>query len=135
MKIDITGVDLVSVAKAVYRHSQPQGLGILHFTEGELSDEDARACVGADGGLDMDYVHGRACKLYTVHKGGRTSIHVPWFDHTDEQLDALLKDIGVEGVTSKEEEHGVSCNCVECQPQGTQADPLQVFGQPERGGQ
>lgn len=99
--IDITGVDPVKFVKTVYALSKPQGLGLLHYQPGELSDEDARRCIvgeGDDARISMDYVRGRACKMTAWHENGRLVIRDKWFDHTDEQLHALLDAVGLDGV-------------------------------------
>jgi hypothetical protein len=36
--IDISGIDLVKFAQAVYELSKPQGLGFLHFSPGPLEE-------------------------------------------------------------------------------------------------
>ena len=115
--IDITGVNLVVFVKKVYELSVPQGLGVLHFKEGGLSDEEAKAIVSR-GQINMDYVHGRACKMNVFFKEGKWYISDRWYDHTNEQLRELLlstfpkdKPLSV----GFEKEHIVSCNCAECQ--------------------
>ena len=35
----VAEADLVNLVKAVYKNSRPQGLGFLHYQEGDLSDE------------------------------------------------------------------------------------------------
>jgi len=99
--IDVTGVDLAELAKAAYRYSKPQGMGMLHYREGELSDEDAAMWVNhfadrTDIALGMDYVHGRACKL-TVFRGPNETLYIApdWFDHSYSDLEALLTDVGL----------------------------------------
>ncbi len=43
--IEITGVDLRKFIQEVYALSRPQGLGILHYQEGDLSDDEAKSIV------------------------------------------------------------------------------------------
>jgi hypothetical protein len=95
--IEITGTDMRAFVKAVYALSVPVGLGILHFIDGELdgdSVDDVLACSGRNPAI-MDYVRGRACKM-TVHEfDGRWFINDRWFDHSEHQLEQLLKMPGV----------------------------------------
>ena len=100
--IEITGTELTDVAKIAYALSQPQGLGFLHYEDGNLSDEEAKGLVDAeesDGriALSMDYVNGRACKLTVFSDEEKLYISDSWYDHTPEQLDRLLDGIGIKG--------------------------------------
>lgn len=68
MEIDITGIDLIKFIKEVYGLSVPAGLGWLHFTEGEPTDEEAKEILDVwkrdkQFVLDLDYIKGRACKM------------------------------------------------------------------------
>ena len=110
-RIDITGVDLVVFVKKVYELSVPQGLGMLHFKEGRLSDEEAKEIVGR-GYISMDYVHGRACKMKVFKKDEKLYIPDRWYDHTDYQLNELLETVmpGVKNYNLKNE-HSPACNC------------------------
>jgi hypothetical protein len=106
--LNVTGVDLKELAKAAYRFSRPQGLGFLHFEEGELTDEEAQLWVDAGkkyfgGGLNLDYVKGRACKLNATMRNGELFIHARWYDHTAEDLQMLLAAIGKSGCPVVEE--------------------------------
>ena len=126
MKIDITGIYLIKFIKEVYKLSVPAGLGYLHFREGELTDEEAKEILNVwkndkQFALDMDYIKGRACKMTVFRKdreGKEIFIHFPWFDHTDIQLKKLLKAVWPKEKPFPElkaEEHGISCNCMDCQ--------------------
>ncbi len=118
--IDVTGIDLVEFAKKVYELSVPQGMGFLHFTPHPLTDEDARQCID-DGrsALNMDYVHGRACKMHVTRENGKLTISDTWYDHTDRIHQQLLEHFNIE--ISADEEHGCACNCIDCQHARTQA--------------
>lgn len=116
--IDVTKVDLVKLAQTAYALSGPQGLGFLHFTEGGLSEEEAKSIVNADTNnrwcaLSMDYVHGRSIKLHVRREGAKLVLDDGWYDHIDEQYKELLKSVGIEINPSRD--HGVSCNCKDCQ--------------------
>ncbi len=124
--MDITEIDLIKFIKEVYRLSVPAGLGRLHFTEGELTDEEAKEILDIwkddkQFALDMDYIRGRACKMTIFRKdreGKEIFIRSPWYDHTDTQLKKLLKAIWPEDrpfPELKAEEHGIACHCVHCQ--------------------
>jgi hypothetical protein len=118
--IDITGVDLVKFAQKVYELSFPQGMGFLHFTPTPLAEEEAKEIVeraakyGGYGGvkLDMDYVAGRACKMIVWEKDGRLVMTDSWYDHTDDQLKALLAAFDIE--LNAASEHRCACNCANC---------------------
>jgi hypothetical protein len=111
--IDVTGIDLVEFAKAVYEASLPQGLGVLHAAPGPLSDEEARSIAEAPK-FSMDYVGGRACKMCVSQRDGKLLIADTWYDHTDEQYDELLSQFGLTRTSKKK--HGCACNCEKCQP-------------------
>lgn len=116
--IDVTGVDLIKFAQKAYELSKPQGLGFLHFQSGGLSHTDAGGCLGKPGdrcALDMDYVFGRACKMIVFREGDKLQIRDAWYDHTDSQLAALLKEFNIE--PPKPAEHGMSCECSDCKTQ------------------
>ena len=123
MEIDITGIDLIQFIKEVYKLSVPAGLGWLHFTEGELTDEEAKEILDTwkndkQFALDMDYIGGRGCKMTVFRKGKNLYIRSPWYDHTDIQLKKLLKAVWPKDKPFPElepEEHGIACHCVHCQ--------------------
>lgn len=102
---DITGTDLRKLVAAVYANSSPQGMGFLHFKEGPLPDEAIDKIIsmetyatrsGGDGPIvSLDYVQGRACKFTVWRKGDRLLVDDRWFDHSPEQLQALLQSDGV----------------------------------------
>ncbi len=126
MEIDITGIDLIKFIKEVYKLSVPAGLGWLHFTEGELTYEEAKEILDIwkkdkQFALDMDYLKGRACKITVFRKdrrGEKIFIYSPWYDHTDIQLKKLLKAVWPKDKSFPElepEEHGIACHCIHCQ--------------------
>lgn len=113
--IDITNVDMVKFVQKVYALSQPQGMGMIHFQPGDLSEEDAKSLIQEDGTVSMDYIKGRACKMYTSIKDGVIVIGDKWYDHTDAQLAELLGHIGLVSASGTlPDEHGISCNCDDC---------------------
>jgi len=93
--IEITGANLVDVAKAAYSLSRPQGMGFLYYQEEELSDEEARGLITDDERcpLSLDYVKGRACKLTVFQSEGKLYIPKSWYDHSSSDLDKLLSRI------------------------------------------
>lgn len=122
MEIDITGVDPIKFIKEVYNLSVPQGLGFLHFEQGELTDDESRELLKVcekdkQFYLYMDYIKGRACKMTVFRKEDKLFIRIPWFDHTDIQLKNLLKAVWPKDkpFPKLKREHGVSCNCSNCQ--------------------
>ena len=102
--IEVTGCDLRVLVKTAYRLSIPVGLGLLHFKEGGL---DAVATDKIVAGsyhnmvLSMDYVQGRSVKMSVYRhnlpgESERWFIRKTWYDHSDEQLQELLRAIGKE---------------------------------------
>jgi len=117
-KIDITGVNLIELAKKVYELSLPQGLGFLHFQEGGLSNMEAENIVELykddfNLALGMDYINGRACKFNVWKKDGKLYINNSWYDHTDNQLQQLLAHFNIKIKITRE--HNIACNCIKCQ--------------------
>jgi hypothetical protein len=116
-KVEITNCDLVKFAKKAYELSVPQGLGFLHARNGDLSEEDAKSLIRTEGrdALNMDYIHGRACKMHVSRdKEGKLFITVPWYDHTHSQLKILLNAFGLSLPYQGQGDHGPCCNCAEC---------------------
>ena len=65
----------------------------------------------------MDYVSGRACKMYVHSRDGRLTINDNWFDHSDTQFEELLEHIGLGDnipAGSSAPQHGTACNCDDC---------------------
>lgn len=101
--IEITGINLKEFAKKVYELSSPLGLGYLHYKKDHvLSDEDAQACIDIVAewdrhriALNMDYVHGRCCKMVVFKEVDKLFIRNKWWDHTPEQLTELLNSQGI----------------------------------------
>jgi len=96
--IDITGCDLAKVAQAAYDLSHAQGMGMMHYRAGTLTDDEAaalvRRCEGrSDIALSLDYVMGRACKLTVFRNGDRLEIDDRWFDHSARDHAELLERI------------------------------------------
>lgn len=124
MKIDVTNVNLIEFIKEVYNLSIPQGLGLFHFEEGELTNNEAKEILegwkkNKQFILDMDYIKGRACKMTILRDEDRLIINTPWYDHTNSQLAKLLrKSLPSYKLTIlKQEKHNISCNCKICQEQ------------------
>lgn len=118
--IEVTGVPLKALVKAAYALSAPQGLGVLHAKQGELSDEDAEAIIGREqaGGYMaayMDYVHGRSCKFSVRRdKEQRLFIDHRWYDHSHGQVRSLLEAVGLspdlaDRARTKREEYENEC--------------------------
>ncbi len=96
---DVTGVNLAKLAAAAYDLSRPQGLGMLHFVPGSLTDEKAASLVKSTGriALSLDYVKGRAVKL-TVFRAddGTLTVSDRWFDHSSSQDAELWRRVDVQ---------------------------------------
>lgn len=94
--VEITELDRRLLVQAVYAASRPQGLGFLHFREGALDKGTVDAVLAAadkyrNGGLDLDYVHGRACKFRVKVSDNRHYVAINWYDHSPEQLKEMLR--------------------------------------------
>ncbi len=96
--INVTDVPLEELAKAAYSLSVPVGMGMLHFVEGELSDQDAKELVDSYAlntriALSMDYVKGRCCKFHVRRNKEDSTLWIDdkWYDHSDGQLQKLLE--------------------------------------------
>jgi hypothetical protein len=59
--VDISGLEKWAVLKVLYDRTNPQGMGFLHFVEGDMSEEEARAIV--ERTLVFDYLKGRVMKV------------------------------------------------------------------------
>lgn len=90
-------LDLVKFVQDVYSLSSPQGMGFLHFQDDDLTIKEAKEIVAGFAGnkhhaLNLDYVHGRACKMTVfLSEDGGYELPDSWFDHTEAQYDELLK--------------------------------------------
>lgn len=60
-KIDISKLDKAEVLAALYNASQPLGMGILHYTPGDMTKEEAMRLLSE--GKDFDYLKGRVMKI------------------------------------------------------------------------
>lgn len=97
--INVTNVDLRKFVKEVYNLSRPQGMGFLHFKEGDISEEIVTQILSRGNShtpVSMDYVSGRACKMNVFKRPDGLFIRPEWYDHHIEDLKELLKRCNVE---------------------------------------
>lgn len=107
--VEIPTDKIREAVKFAYSRSRAQGMGVLHFTPGDLPDEDVDAILGRTAGavevvVSMDYVKGRACKFHVYSDRGdppRYFTNPRWFDHSDGDLVDLLNELGVEEPEAK----------------------------------
>ena len=111
--IDVTNVNMIRFVQKVYEFSQPQGLGILHFQPGEITEKEAKSFIKDNGEIALDYVKGRACKMFVTKQNDGLFIRNSWYDHTDSQLFELLDSVGIKNIVKKQQ-HGGACNCSDC---------------------
>ena len=85
------------VVKAVYDMCRPVGIGMLHYTPEEMTQQQAEDYVDhqlrADGlgFVSMDYVNGRQCKFhFKVTADGCEIENERWYDHHPEELAELI---------------------------------------------
>ncbi len=97
--IDITGIDLRKLVRAVYNNSVPQGLGWMHAKNGELTDEEVDTVLSGEERFTrkpdnlvfhMDYVNGRSCKFVVWKDGDTLFTRDRWYDHSTEALNEML---------------------------------------------
>lgn len=96
--IEVTGVALADLIKAAYNPSRPQGLGFLHFQEGDLTDAEVEEIIARGNNriaVRMDYVKGRSCKFTVTREGDKLFIANNWYDHSTAQLEQLLTSVGL----------------------------------------
>lgn len=92
---------LIEVVKAAYDLSHPVGMGMLHYREGSLTDEQAKTLIDLDHKrrvVDMDYVVGRCVKMsvFKDEPSGKFFIQKTWYDHSQDDLKQLLDRAGIE---------------------------------------
>lgn len=96
-EISLLGIDLREVARIAYEMSVPVGLGLMHARPGGLDDDTVDALMIKPNTLRMDYIHGRCCKFNVFSRKGIPTTPNRWYDHSIEQLVALMHRIGIEG--------------------------------------
>ncbi len=82
--IDLKKYDKAEVLAALYNHSKPQGMGILHYIPEDMGKKEAQEILDIDSDLYFDYLKGRIMKvdlskdeldpcLYDRDNGGRAA--------------------------------------------------------------
>jgi hypothetical protein len=61
--IDISKFNKASVMAALYNHSKPQGMRILHCQPGPISEANAQGLLDANPTKYFDYLAGRVMKI------------------------------------------------------------------------
>lgn len=93
--VRIQSTNFEEIMNNVYSLSRPQGLGILHFEEGNTMPKECMAYykqqMEEKKSAHADYTKGRSMKfnLYQDDKGYFTENNL--VDHSDEQLKALME--------------------------------------------
>lgn len=119
--IDVTGINKVAFAKAVYRLSVPKGMGFLPATMGELDDVIAQEIADCET-FHMDYVNGRGCKMWLREDNKKLLAPDSWYDHTNDDYKQLLSEFGFN--LEKDPEHGCCCECDKCKPEKINRSPV-----------
>jgi len=110
--IDITNVDLVEFAKAVYELSDHLIPDLDPLTEEEI--EQVVIPAPSAFALRMDSIRGVPCKMGAYRNpDGKIHIENTWYDHTDEQFKAILDRFNIE--YGELAPHRSTCNCLDCQ--------------------
>jgi hypothetical protein len=61
--IDISKFNKAAVLAALYNNSKPQGMGLVHFQPGSISESDAQLLLDAVPDQYFDYINGRVMKI------------------------------------------------------------------------
>ncbi|WP_297388481.1 hypothetical protein [Acidiferrobacter sp.] len=61
--IDIKGISKAELLAKLYNYARPQGLGLLHFEQKDMTLEEAQKLVDKNRSLSFDYVQGRVLKV------------------------------------------------------------------------
>lgn len=98
--VEIPANKLREAIKLAYDYSSPQGLGFLHARYGRLDEQTVDEIINCEDpngriAASMDYVHGRACKFTVIRHERQLFIRPRWYDHSDNQLESLLADLGI----------------------------------------
>ncbi len=107
--IQLTNIQAPAIVRAAYRNSAPRGLGLPN----SLSDEEVSTCI-QDNIIYMDYVQGRGCKFRATRVMGQWTMLIPWYDHTENELNNFLTDLSLP-IISSNEPHNPSCACDDCE--------------------
>lgn len=104
--VDITELDRDALVRAIYAASVPMGMGWLHATDGELDDTSLRLITDAadqyhEGGIDLDYVHGRQCKFRARKHEGKLYAKLDWYDHGIEAMKQLMRELKLPDVEAR----------------------------------
>ena len=59
--IDLKQYDKAEVLAALYNHSKPQGMGVLHYDSANMTKKEAQECLKEY--QDFDYLKGRIMKV------------------------------------------------------------------------
>lgn len=95
-KIKIKTTEVSDVIKALYNNSKPQGLGFLHYKEGEIESVELLDLINDFNRTDsiyLDYVAGRAVKCSIKKEDDGFVIGMTcnqWYDHSPLQIQAVL---------------------------------------------
>ena len=96
--IEIKEHQIKELVKAAYNMSSPVGMGFLHATPADMTDEEAEALIDMDSErrvVGMDYVKGRQCKFSILKLDGKFAVQGAWYDHSDREYAILLNSVGV----------------------------------------
>ena len=96
--IEIQEHQIKELVKAVYNMSEPVGMGFLHYTPEDLTDEEAKGLIDMASKtcvVSMDYVNGRQCKFSIFKVGDKFAVANSWGDHSDWEYAIMLNSVGV----------------------------------------
>lgn len=96
--IDVSEAKNEDLVRAAYDLSKPQGMGIIHYRSGGLTDDEVDIILSNQRNnivASMDYINGRSCKFTIFKKDDKRYIRDRWYDHTEEDLAELLRRCGV----------------------------------------
>lgn len=74
MKVDISGIDKKALLQALYAQAEPKGYGWFHYIPDHILPDEEMESILAKGNR-IDYLHGRAMKIYLTDNSIDTSIY------------------------------------------------------------
>ena len=123
--MDVTDIDLIELAREVYRWSSPQGNCHFYFnpkdilTEEEIKwiieNPDTYTIRKDEYALYMDYIKARACKMFVYREDRRLYMRKVWKDHTNYQFRRVVTKVYPQRLECiGTVHHLIGCNCVDC---------------------
>lgn len=93
-------VDLRVLVNKAYDLSNPQGMGIFHYTSKPLTEEETDTIVNREfhssfNVISMDYIKGRSLKFHVRRDEEGMYVGPNWYDHSTRDYIELLGSVGI----------------------------------------